>query len=379
MAQARDSGNVTASTRIDMIQEFWAGTRSGIHLFRPVYQGGRLPATVAERRRKLQGLIDAALQTDELFARAHGGIARREVTLEVYDGSRAERASLIYRSEGAQPSPEAMRAPRLVTTMAADIAARSWTLVFRTKPEFEAASDRKLVAPVILIGVLISLLLAGANLFQSRARSALNASEKRYRRLFETSPDGVFLFDAETGLLTDANPYIARTARGLPRKTDRKDVVGKRTFHQSRPRPQGLPRAPGQRLSTDTSSCPSPAPTENPGTWISPAMRTRPAASGSCNATCAISPTASARKTRCATARNAIGRSWKISPQGVWIADRDGRPYLRQPVLDRIQRHEPGAKPGRRMAFADSSGRPAAHAGSLAHARSIPVRCWKPN
>jgi diguanylate cyclase (GGDEF)-like protein/PAS domain S-box-containing protein len=37
---------------------------------------------------------------------------------------------------------------------------------------------------------------------------ALIASEARYRRLFETAKDGILLLDAETGQITDVNPYL---------------------------------------------------------------------------------------------------------------------------------------------------------------------------
>ncbi|HKQ24950.1 MAG TPA: PAS domain S-box protein [Burkholderiales bacterium] len=222
MAEARDSGKATASARISMIQNFWAKTKTGVHVFRPVYLGGRTPATVAERRRKLAGLIEVSLQTDELLEHAHGAAAHREVSLEVYDGARDDPSALIYRSEDSQLLRDLAREPRLSTAAAVNVAGRTWTLVFRTKPEFEAASDRELIPAVLFIGVLISLLLAGTNLFQARARAALNASELRYRRLFEASPDGAFLFDAESGVLTDANPYMVELL-GQPREK----LVGK--------------------------------------------------------------------------------------------------------------------------------------------------------
>jgi two-component system CheB/CheR fusion protein len=34
------------------------------------------------------------------------------------------------------------------------------------------------------------------------------ASEKRYRRLFESAKDGILILDAETGLLVDVNPFL---------------------------------------------------------------------------------------------------------------------------------------------------------------------------
>jgi diguanylate cyclase (GGDEF)-like protein/PAS domain S-box-containing protein len=43
---------------------------------------------------------------------------------------------------------------------------------------------------------------------RKRAEHALEASEVRYRRLFETAKDGILLLDAETGQITDANPFL---------------------------------------------------------------------------------------------------------------------------------------------------------------------------
>jgi PAS domain S-box-containing protein len=41
-----------------------------------------------------------------------------------------------------------------------------------------------------------------------RGEAALRESETRYRRLFESAQDGILLLDAETGMITDANPFI---------------------------------------------------------------------------------------------------------------------------------------------------------------------------
>ncbi len=43
---------------------------------------------------------------------------------------------------------------------------------------------------------------------RQQTEEALKASENRYRRLFESAKDGILLLDAETGLITDVNPFL---------------------------------------------------------------------------------------------------------------------------------------------------------------------------
>ena len=43
---------------------------------------------------------------------------------------------------------------------------------------------------------------------QKQAEEALKSSEKRYRRLFETAQDGILILDAETGKISDVNPFL---------------------------------------------------------------------------------------------------------------------------------------------------------------------------
>jgi len=43
---------------------------------------------------------------------------------------------------------------------------------------------------------------------RKEAAEALKASEASYRRLFESAKDGILLLDADTGQITDVNPYL---------------------------------------------------------------------------------------------------------------------------------------------------------------------------
>jgi PAS domain S-box-containing protein len=56
---------------------------------------------------------------------------------------------------------------------------------------------------------LISTIAQGVDITErERARSALSASEIRYRRLFESAKDGILILNAETGQIEDANPFF---------------------------------------------------------------------------------------------------------------------------------------------------------------------------
>ena len=43
---------------------------------------------------------------------------------------------------------------------------------------------------------------------ESSRKLALEVSELRYRRLFETAQDGILILDADTGKIIDVNPFL---------------------------------------------------------------------------------------------------------------------------------------------------------------------------
>ncbi|MEO8166447.1 MAG: CHASE domain-containing protein, partial [Betaproteobacteria bacterium] len=209
MERARDSGKAAMSGKVTVIREFWAKKRSGFHLFLPLYHGGGVPMSQVARRRALRGFVVASVQAEEMLSALRPEDARGDIAMQVYDGNQTATTALLFSSDASHPTWDASYRPRLSATNVTDGAGRSWGTVFYTLPEFELSSSRGIAPNVLLIGVLISLLLAGINLVQRRAGAALNASEVRYRRLFEASPDGVFLFDAQSGRINNINPAMA--------------------------------------------------------------------------------------------------------------------------------------------------------------------------
>jgi diguanylate cyclase (GGDEF)-like protein/PAS domain S-box-containing protein len=63
---------------------------------------------------------------------------------------------------------------------------------------------------------------------EKRAEEALLVSEARYRRLFETAKDGIMIVDAETGEISEVNPFLAEML-GWPRE----EFLGKKLWEIS--------------------------------------------------------------------------------------------------------------------------------------------------
>jgi protein-histidine pros-kinase len=56
-------------------------------------------------------------------------------------------------------------------------------------------------------GVVVSVTIRDITV-RKRAQEALQASEIRYRRLFEAAQDGIFILDFVTGQVVDVNPFL---------------------------------------------------------------------------------------------------------------------------------------------------------------------------
>lgn len=61
-------------------------------------------------------------------------------------------------------------------------------------------------------GVPVAMLVIGRDITSRKAAElSLEASEKRYRRLFEAARDGILILDADSGMIVDVNPFLVET------------------------------------------------------------------------------------------------------------------------------------------------------------------------
>ena len=83
----------------------------------------------------------------------------------------------------------------------------------QAETQAEQSNTRSAPAKTQADQTLTSIAQAATQIAQAKTRTmeqALRVSELSYRRLFEAAQDGILILDAETGRITDANPFLAK-------------------------------------------------------------------------------------------------------------------------------------------------------------------------
>lgn len=177
MSRARDEGIPAASGKVKLVQEIDPHPQAGFLVYVPVYRGGKVPSTIAERREQLLGFVYSPFRADDLFRGIFEEEATPDVHFEVYDGATAVRSNLVHVAD-LKPSS----APSFVEQAALTLGNHRWTLLFKSTPGFEAASYQPLVPWVAMVGVLLSLTLYAITAALARAHGDLQLAQAELRK-----------------------------------------------------------------------------------------------------------------------------------------------------------------------------------------------------
>jgi len=170
MERARDTGRVAVSAKLLLPRAAPEDqARPGFLIFVPLYQGGGIPETPAERSALLSGFVFSPVHADALFAGVAAGEAP-SLNLELSDGSPAAPEALLYRSQ--RPAAEGGEQARFSLRTRAEVGGRQWTFAFANASGFDRLSHYRLPLAALVGGVFISLILAAAVWAQGRARLA---------------------------------------------------------------------------------------------------------------------------------------------------------------------------------------------------------------
>ncbi|MBU1377349.1 MAG: CHASE domain-containing protein [Alphaproteobacteria bacterium] len=168
MTQAQATGDLAMSGPVTLVQDSAARAQPGVLMFLPVSapdgRGGRS-----------QGFVYSPLRAGDLLRPVFPASADRLVDIAVYDGAPSAR-SLLFETAPAGAVPSRLTAGRVV-----GVAGRPWTVVVRTRPAFEAGSNRSLAYWTGGLGLAVTLALTFAVLMQARAALLAEAARSELR------------------------------------------------------------------------------------------------------------------------------------------------------------------------------------------------------
>ncbi|HET7288041.1 MAG TPA: CHASE domain-containing protein, partial [Pyrinomonadaceae bacterium] len=164
MEAARDSGNPTASGKVELVQERdLASKQNGFLIYAPVYRNGAQLNTIEQRREALLGFVYSPFRIDDFLAPVTEE-KNYDVSFQVYDG---ESPQNLLSAAWTDVSSD----PLFHDIKKLDIAEHTWTIAYATKPSFEKYSGRSLLKYTLILGGLLSFLFFAVTRSEIRART----------------------------------------------------------------------------------------------------------------------------------------------------------------------------------------------------------------
>jgi signal transduction histidine kinase/CHASE1-domain containing sensor protein/CheY-like chemotaxis protein len=174
METARDTGKPTASGRIVLIQEQGSSYKqSGFLIYVPVYRKNVPIDTESERRAAILGFVYSPYRVDDFLAPVTTE-KHYDVSFQVYDSAEIKPENLLSQTA-------ASTEPLFAESTTQDVAGRTWTLAYATKPSFEQGSSRSLLKYTLIIGSLLSFLFFAVTRSEIHARARAESSAEEVR------------------------------------------------------------------------------------------------------------------------------------------------------------------------------------------------------
>ena len=207
MERARDTGQVSMSGKVILVQEGSLEVQPGFLIYVPIYKRSMPLHTEKDRRAAIRGYVYAPFRIHD-FARSIFPELNTGICFSLYDGSNVSPETLMIDSHDPSRVSRENHRPMFAAQKTLDLYGHPWTLVFETLPGFEAAVDRYTPKITLVVGLCISLLIFFFLRTQERTTdkafsmardmtSALRESQATLETALAGMADAVFISDAQ--------------------------------------------------------------------------------------------------------------------------------------------------------------------------------------
>ncbi len=177
LSRARDTGMITATKRIKLVQETTG--QYGFLIFRPAYKNGIIPSTVKDRREKLVGFALSVFRFPDTIESFLKEINEADIDINFYDETASPGQRFLYRYQtnigkiknGETNDGESQIYKGLHWETKLNLAGIEWTLLFYPTERF-LSSHRVWLAWVVLAGGFLFTGFIGAYIFSALSRTA---------------------------------------------------------------------------------------------------------------------------------------------------------------------------------------------------------------
>jgi CHASE1-domain containing sensor protein len=171
MIRARDTGIAALSGKVTLVQETVKDIQAGFLIYLAVYRKGEPQETPEQRRKALMGYVYSPFRMNDFMK---GILVEKDgyVRLQIFDGNKPLKESLLYRSDTAEEPHNYPEGRHFATNQSVlEYAGHRWLLSFVSSKYFEEDIATGFTNFTLLLGITISLLLFGMVLSLTKSRN----------------------------------------------------------------------------------------------------------------------------------------------------------------------------------------------------------------
>lgn len=160
MERARDSGEMSLSGMVTLVQETTMFVQKGFLMYLPLYRKGLPVESVEQRRAAWLGFVYSPFRIEDLM-RGILGAGTADIGFEIFDGDRPSPETRLYSSDEPSPFEPGSRPyrPDFSLTEPMPMGGHAWTLHLYSRPGYISAGDAGQPLIVAFGGLLVDLLL----------------------------------------------------------------------------------------------------------------------------------------------------------------------------------------------------------------------------